>query len=71
MELVDGGTLRDLLRERGSLSPMPVPVDPGADARALGAAHAAGLVHRDVKPENVLISAQGAVKIADFGWSGR
>lgn len=67
MELVDGGTLRDLIRERG---PLPVPVvlailDPLLDA--LGAAHANGLVHRDVKPENVLISARGAVKIADFG----
>ena len=67
MELVDGGTLRDLIRERG---PLPVPVvlailDPLLDA--LGAAHASGLVHRDVKPENVLISARGAVKIADFG----
>ena len=67
MELVDGGTLRDLIRERG---PLPVPVvlavlDPLLDA--LAAAHAAGLVHRDVKPENVLISARGSVKIADFG----
>jgi serine/threonine-protein kinase len=67
MELVDGGTLRDLIRERG---PLPVPVvlailDPLLDA--LGAAHTSGLVHRDVKPENVLISARGAVKIADFG----
>lgn len=67
MELVDGGTLRDLIRERG---PLPVPVviavlDPLLDA--LAAAHAAGLVHRDVKPENVLISSRGAVKIADFG----
>src|SRR6478672_3202803 len=67
MELVDGGTLRDLIRERG---PLPVPVvfailDPLLDA--LGAAHANGLVHRDVKPENVLISARSTVKIADFG----
>jgi serine/threonine protein kinase/beta-lactam-binding protein with PASTA domain len=67
MELVDGGTLRDLIRERG---PLPVPVvlailDPLLDA--LAAAHAGGLVHRDVKPENVLISARGTVKIADFG----
>src|SRR6478735_840559 len=67
MELVDGGTLRDLLREQGSLSvPVTMSIMEPLLA-ALGAAHAAGLVHRDVKPENVLISAQGAVKIADFG----
>ncbi len=67
MELVDGGTLRDLLRERG---PLPVPVTLGVLEpllAALGAAHAAGLVHRDVKPENVLISARGEIKVADFG----
>ena len=67
MELVDGGTLRDLLRERGSLSvPVAMSIMEPLLA-ALGAAHAAGLVHRDVKPENVLISSKGAVKIADFG----
>ena len=67
MELVDGGTLRDLLREQGSLSvPVTMSILEPLLA-ALGAAHAAGLVHRDVKPENVLISARGAVKIADFG----
>ncbi len=67
MELVDGGTLRDLLREQGSLSvPVTLSVLEPLLA-ALGAAHAAGLVHRDVKPENVLISSRGEVKIADFG----
>ncbi|MGS0687259.1 Stk1 family PASTA domain-containing Ser/Thr kinase [Nakamurella sp. GG22] len=67
MELVDGGTLRDLLREHGSLSvPVTLSVLEPLLA-ALGAAHAAGLVHRDVKPENVLISSRGEVKIADFG----
>lgn len=67
MELVSGGTLRDLLRERGSL-PLSVAtsvLDPMLSA--LAAAHAAGLVHRDVKPENVLIGANGTVKVADFG----
>jgi serine/threonine-protein kinase len=67
MELVDGGTLRDLLREQRSLSvPVTMAILEPLLA-ALGAAHAAGLVHRDVKPENVLISARGEVKIADFG----
>jgi serine/threonine protein kinase/beta-lactam-binding protein with PASTA domain len=67
MELVDGGTLRDLLRQQGAL---PVPLafsilDPMLNA--LAAAHRAGLVHRDVKPENVLIGRGGTVKVGDFG----
>ncbi|CRK55724.1 Probable serine/threonine-protein kinase pknL [Alloactinosynnema sp. L-07] len=67
MELVDGGTLRDLLAQRGSLpTPLAVAImEPVLSA--LGAAHAAGLIHRDVKPENVLISSAGVVKVADFG----
>ncbi|HKN97743.1 MAG TPA: Stk1 family PASTA domain-containing Ser/Thr kinase [Pseudonocardiaceae bacterium] len=67
MELVSGGTLRDLLRERGAL-PVPLAVsvlDPVL--AALTSAHRAGLVHRDVKPENVLIGQGGVVKVADFG----
>ena len=67
MELVDGGTLRDLLHEQGALS-VPVALsilEPMLSA--LGAAHEAGLLHRDIKPENVLISSKGDVKIADFG----
>jgi eukaryotic-like serine/threonine-protein kinase len=67
MELVSGGTLRDLLRERG---PLPVPMAMSVlepVLSALASAHRAGLVHRDVKPENVLIGAGGTVKVADFG----
>ncbi|WP_268872241.1 Stk1 family PASTA domain-containing Ser/Thr kinase [Kutzneria albida] len=67
MELVAGGTLRDLLRERGAL-PVPLAVSVMEQVlSALGAAHRAGLVHRDVKPENVLIGRGGVVKVADFG----
>ncbi|MQA16929.1 MAG: Stk1 family PASTA domain-containing Ser/Thr kinase [Pseudonocardiaceae bacterium] len=67
MELVEGGTLRDLLRERGPLAvPLALSVaDPVLSA--LAAAHREGLVHRDVKPENVLIGHGGVVKVADFG----
>jgi eukaryotic-like serine/threonine-protein kinase len=67
MELVVGGTLRDVLRERGTL---PVPDALAVLEAVLGAvaaAHAQGMTHRDVKPENVLISHSGAVKVADFG----
>ncbi|MDQ3405726.1 MAG: PASTA domain-containing protein [Actinomycetota bacterium] len=67
MELVSGATLRDLIAERGAL-PVPLAVaimEPMLSA--LAAAHAAGLIHRDVKPENVLIGQGGVVKVADFG----
>ena len=67
MELVDGGTLRDLIRQNGALSVAVTTSILEPLLSALGAAHTAGLVHRDVKPENVLISSKGEVKVADFG----
>src|ERR1700739_2856373 len=67
MELIEGGTLRELLAERGPMPPPPVPGVLRPVLGGLAAAHRAGLVHRDVKPENVLISNDGDVKIADFG----
>ncbi|MBJ8343231.1 Stk1 family PASTA domain-containing Ser/Thr kinase [Antrihabitans sp. YC2-6] len=67
MELVEGGTLRELLRERGPMPPHAVCGVAEPVLSALGVAHAAGLVHRDIKPENVLISDNGDVKLADFG----
>nr|WP_208407589.1 Stk1 family PASTA domain-containing Ser/Thr kinase [Amycolatopsis granulosa] len=72
MELVDGGTLRDLLDQRGTLD-VPLALSVAEQMlSALAAAHQAGLVHRDVKPENVLIGQtghppSGVVKVADFG----
>jgi serine/threonine-protein kinase len=67
MELVRGRTLRALLRERGQLSQAEALSVMEPVLSALAAAHRAGLVHRDVKPENILISDAGAVKVADFG----
>src|SRR5690625_4950117 len=67
MELVDGGTLRELLNERGPMPPHAVVAVLRPVLRALGIAHRAGLVHRDVKPENILISDDGEVKVVDFG----
>ncbi|GAA3229831.1 Stk1 family PASTA domain-containing Ser/Thr kinase [Pseudonocardia petroleophila] len=67
MELVEGATLRDVLRLRGQLG---VPAAVAVLDRVLSGlaeAHRLGLVHRDVKPENVLISYAGEVKVADFG----
>ena len=67
MEHVAGRTLRDVVRERGPLPPARALDLLEPVLRALAAAHAAGLVHRDVKPENVLLGDDGRVKVADFG----
>ncbi|MEU5692652.1 PASTA domain-containing protein [Actinosynnema sp. NPDC020468] len=67
MELVEGGTLRDLLTARGTLDvPLALTVLEKI-LSPLAAAHRADLVHRDIKPENVLIGRGGVVKVADFG----
>ncbi|MHA7180511.1 protein kinase domain-containing protein [Arthrobacter sp. MDB2-24] len=67
MEYVPGRTLRDVLREHGRLPPRRALDLLDAVVEGLAAAHEAGLIHRDVKPENVLLSDAGQVKIADFG----
>ena len=67
MEYVPGRTLRDLLNEQGSLGPREALDIMEGVLGGLGAAHAAGLAHRDVKPENVLLTGEHAVKVADFG----
>ncbi|WP_282945014.1 Stk1 family PASTA domain-containing Ser/Thr kinase [Cellulomonas endometrii] len=67
MEYVDGVNLRRHLAERGSLT-VGEALDVGEHVLdALAAAHRAGLVHRDVKPENVLMATDGRIKVADFG----
>ncbi|OOC54696.1 MULTISPECIES: Stk1 family PASTA domain-containing Ser/Thr kinase [Nocardiopsis] len=67
MEYVPGRTLRDLLKAQGRLAPRDALNVMASVLAALGAAHQAGMVHRDVKPENVLITEDGRVKVADFG----
>jgi len=67
MELVKGHTLREVMQAEGPLTPRAALDLMDQVLQALGAAHAAGLVHRDVKPENVILREDGAVKVADFG----
>jgi eukaryotic-like serine/threonine-protein kinase len=67
LEYVDGETLKDLIRREGPLEISQAIAYAIEIARALGAAHERQIVHRDVKPQNVLIGAEGGAKITDFG----
>ena len=67
MEYVPGLTLRDLIRKEAPMSPAKALAVIEPVLGALAAAHDAGILHRDVKPENVLLADDGRVKVADFG----
>ncbi|MGW2424468.1 serine/threonine-protein kinase [Streptomyces sp. NPDC001709] len=67
MEAVDGVSLRQLLRRHGATGPEAALVLLKGSLLGLGAAHTAGVVHRDYKPENVLVRADGTSALADFG----
>ncbi|GHD05509.1 hypothetical protein GCM10010313_22380 [Streptomyces violarus] len=67
MELVDGPSLDDVLRERGTLDPREAAGIGAKVMDALSAAHRAGVLHRDVKPGNILLDRSGRVVLTDFG----
>lgn len=67
MELVDGPSLDDVLRERGTLDPGEAAGIGAKVMEALAAAHRAGVLHRDVKPGNILLDRSGRVVLTDFG----
>ena len=67
MEYVEGRTLRDVIRQEGPILPERASEIGQAVARALSSAHEAGLVHRDIKPGNIMLTREGEVKVMDFG----
>ncbi|EME63008.1 serine/threonine-protein kinase [Amycolatopsis decaplanina] len=67
MELVEAPTLADLVRDRGPMPAQQIALVGERVLSALRAAHAAGIVHRDVKPANIMVAPDGRVKLTDFG----
>src|SRR5215218_4024962 len=67
LEYVEGETLKERIRRKGELDVSEAVAYAIEIARALGAAHARHIVHRDVKPQNVLIDEEGSAKVTDFG----
>ncbi len=71
MEYMGGGSLQDLLNQGQRLSPQAAATVIRQAVRGLAAAHRVGIIHRDVKPSNLLMTEDGIVKVADFGLAGR
>jgi serine/threonine protein kinase len=69
MELIEGQTLEALVEQRPPVEEMCRLI--GQVAKALHAAHAAGIIHRDIKPQNIMVRADGIVKVLDFGLARR
>lgn len=67
LEYVPGATLKQILRSKGALAPAEIISIAAQIASAIDAAHEAGILHRDVKPDNILVSDDGRAKLADFG----
>ena len=67
MELIDGITLKEYLERRGSLSSKEVTVFSTQIAKALEHAHSREIIHRDIKPQNIMLLRDGTLKVADFG----
>lgn len=67
LEYVEGCTLKEMIRNQGAMNPRQVVAIAGQLLDALGHAHHFGIIHRDIKPQNVIMTPKGKAKLADFG----